>query len=157
MFALAGCSPSGFDGQTFRQGDVAFRVGEVPAAWRLLDSEVTEAELASFAFRDDQDLATIGVAGRCGRDGDDVPLRALTQHLVLGFTDRAIQTEEELQLDGRQALRTEMSASLDGVPKYLVFVVVKKDGCVYDFWRVADRPMQSESFDRFVAGFRTLR
>ncbi|MEN9581055.1 MAG: hypothetical protein RJA70_4064 [Pseudomonadota bacterium] len=156
---LAACSASGLNGRMFRQDDVAFRVGEIPAEWRLLDNEVTEGEIAAFAFRDDRQLATIGAAGRCGRDSDDVPLRALTQHLYLGFTDRSFQSEEEFQLDGRSALRTQMTASLDGVPKHLTLVVLKKDGCVYDFWRVAEPPAGSgtETFERFVSGFRTVK
>ncbi len=99
---------------------------------------------------------TVGLAARCGRDGDDVPLRSLTQHLYLGFTDRTLRLEREFTLDARAALRTEMVASLDGVPQDLTFVVMKKDGCVYDFWRVAAKPAPDAEFDAFVQGFQVL-
>jgi hypothetical protein len=86
-----------------------------------------------------------------------VPLSALTQHLSLGFTNRAVATEQELQLDGRAALRTELTAALDGVPVHLVLVVIKKDACVYDFWWIAPPAVTNTAdFDRFVAGFRTV-
>ncbi len=154
-----GCAASGLEGNVYRQGDVSFRVGPVPDAWRLLDDEMGRADLAAFAFRSDSAGATIGAAGRCQRDGDDVPLKSLTQHLYLGFTNRQMHAESPLKLDGRDALRTDMSASLDGVQKHLVFVVLKKDGCVYDFWRIADADPGGETpdFDRFVGGFQALR
>jgi hypothetical protein len=152
-----GCSTSGLQGNVFRQGDVAFRVGPIPDHWEQLDQEVPGDDLASFAFRDDQNGVTVGAAGRCHRDGDDVPLRSLTQHLYLGFTNRQIEHEQELRLDGRAALRTEMTASLDGVPKHLLFVVVKKDGCVYDFWHIASYAGENPEFDQFVQGFEVVQ
>jgi hypothetical protein len=152
-----GCSTSALSGNVFRHGGVAFEVGPIPERWRALDEAGGDSELASFAFRDDRNHVTVGGTGRCGRDGDDVPLRALTQHLTLGFTERSDEAEEKLTLDGREALRTEMQARLDGVPKFLIFVVIKKDECVYDFWRIADHADRDASdFDRFVQGFRAL-
>lgn len=159
LLGLSACATGGLQGSIFRQGDVAFRLGPVPNDWRQLNPEVAEADLASLAFRGDSQQITVGVAGRCQRDGDDVPLRSLTQHLYLGFTNRDIHSEEEFPLDGRRALRTEMTAALDGVPKHLVLVVLKKDGCVYDFWRVAEGSPHSgtDGFNAFVAGFQTLK
>jgi hypothetical protein len=155
LVGTAACSPSGLQGNVFRQGDVAFRVGPIPEEWVLLDEEV-RGDLATFAFRDEKNDVTVGAAGRCRRDGDDVPLRSLTQHLYLGFTNREILREKELELDGRAALRTEMRASLDGVQKYFVFVVLKKDGCVYDFWQVTNGDTASPRFDAFVGGFEVV-
>lgn len=151
----SGCGRPGLSGNVFRQGDIAFRVGPVPERWQPVQAEI-EGDLASFAFRDPELAVTVGAAGRCHRDGDDVPLRALTQHLYLGFTNREIQDEQELRLDNRAALRTEMTARLDGVPKHFVFVVLKKDGCVYDFWRIADQPSDTSAFDTFVLGFEVV-
>jgi hypothetical protein len=155
LIAIIGaCSGPALQGNVFRQGDVAFRLGPIPEHWTHLDS--VEGDIAAVAFRDREDQITVGAAGRCRRDGDDVPLRSLTQHLYLGFTDRELLSEQEFQLDGRRALRTSMNASLDGVPKHLTFVVLKKDGCVYDFWRIADQPSNPAPFDAFVMGFQTL-
>lgn len=156
LVAASGCSTSALSGNVFRHGDVAFEVGAIPDHWRPLE-ESGDSELTSFAFRDDRHHVTVGGTGRCGRDGDDVPLRSLTQHLTLGFTDRTDEAEEKLTLDGREALRTQLQARLDGVPKFLIFVVIKKDECVYDFWRIADHADRDASdFDRFVQGFRTV-
>jgi hypothetical protein len=117
-----------------------------------------EAEQALLAFRDPARDLVISVNGRCGKDGDDVPLSALTQHLFLYFTDRQPLTQAALSLDGREALRTELSAKLDGVPRRFVVYVLKKDGCVYDFILIAEPTVSPSSigeFDRFVSGFST--
>jgi hypothetical protein len=151
------CTATGLSGNVFRKGDVKFRVGPIPDDWELIQEDGVEGDLAAFAFRSDRRELTLGAAGRCGRDADDVPLRSLTQHLTLGFTDREILNETETQLDGRAALRTELVAKLDGVPKHFVFVVMKKDNCVYDFWRIAaGDDHDSADFDAFVGGFATV-
>lgn len=152
---LLGCSSSTqFDGRTYRGDDLAFRVGPIPPSWRKID-----VGTARLAFRDDPGRATIAVTGRCGKDGDDVPLEALTHHLFLQFTDREIVSQKAVPLAGREALRSEMVAELDGVPKRYVVYVLKKDGCVYDFMLISDVAGDAsapQDFDRFVQGFTTL-
>lgn len=150
-FSLLGCASQHYSGGVYDDGTLRFRVGPVPAPWRNIESEGT-----LLAFRDDQHGATIAVNGRCGVDGDDVPLASLTQHLFLQFTDRQQSSQKELMLDGRAALRTELVGKLDGVPKRFVVYVLKKDGCVYDFWRISDPGTNDvASFDGFVQGFTT--
>jgi hypothetical protein len=148
-----GCGGSNFDGHVYRRGDLAFRVGPVPGAWRTID-----ADGALIAFRDDAAEATIALNGRCGLDGDDVPLEALTHHLFLHFTDATFVKQEHLELAGRAALRTELTAALDGVPMHYVVVVLKKNACVYDFMFVNPEGQKrgDEAFERFVNGFETL-
>jgi hypothetical protein len=146
---LASCGGSSFDGQIYRGDGLAFRVGPVPSSWRTIEIDGTR-----LAFRDDAKAATVAVSGRCGVDGDDVPLTALTQHLFLQFTDRNVSSQELIELDGREALRSELVGKLDGVPKHFLVYVLKKDGCVYDFVQVSDGDAKPE-FDRFVRGFTT--
>ena len=148
---VAACGGPRFDGRVFHEGDLFFRVGAVPASWRTVD-----VKGSLLAFRDDAATATIAVNGRCGLDGDDVPLEALTHHLFLHFTERKLIRQDRLTLDGRAALRTELSASLDGVPLYYRVVVVKKDTCVYDFMLMSPSGEGTAEFDRFVSGFETL-
>jgi hypothetical protein len=148
---VSSCASSQFDGRVYRNGELAFRVGEVPTSWRRIEVEDT-----LLAFRDDHSEATVAVNGRCGKDGDDVPLESLTHHLFLQFTDREIVGQTKLSLDGRDALKTELVAELDGVPKHFTVFVLKKDGCVYDFWYISHDGKQIENFERFVQGFATL-
>jgi len=150
---LAACASSGFDGRVYKDEDVHFRVGPVPNTWRRLEVDDTR-----LAFRDDAANSTVAVNGRCGLDGDDVPLESLTQHLFLQFTERTQLSQAKVSLDGREALRTEMSASLDGVKKQYLVYVLKKNSCVYDFMYIAEgsAPGPRVEFERFVQGFAAL-
>jgi hypothetical protein len=151
LFVVA-CASSSFDGQVYRSGDLAFRVGPVPSSWRSI-----EATGALLAFRDDDASSTVALNGRCGLDGDDVPLEALTHHLFLQFTDRELVSQSRVDLDGRAALRTEIVAELDGVKKRYVVYVLKKDGCVYDFLYVSPTAGDGrDEFEHFVRGFGTI-
>lgn len=147
LFGL-GCSTSHFDGRVFRKGDVAFRLQHLPPTWRQIEINDT-----ALAFRDDANAATVAINGRCGKDAEDVPLQSLTQHLFLQFTERRLEDQGLFPLDGREALRTEVSAKLDGVQKHFVVVVLKKDGCVYDFLQIANQHQEPERFLDFVRGF----
>jgi hypothetical protein len=150
LFVATACGGPAFDGHVYRNGDLAFQVGPVPPSWRAI-----EATGALLAFRDDEAAATVALNGRCGLDGDDVPLESLTHHLFLQFTEREVLRQERIDLDGRAALRTEMIAELDGVKKHYIVYVLKKDGCVYDFLYVTPSA-DGAAFDRFVRGFGTL-
>lgn len=148
------CASNHFDGHVFRNADVAFELREVPTSWRRLDAEGT-----LLGFRNDAAGSTVAVNGRCGKDADDVPLQSLTQHLFLQFTDRQITDQRVIELAGRDALHSELFAKLDGVRKHFIVVVLKKDGCVYDFVHIASSApatQDREAFERFVQGFSTL-
>jgi hypothetical protein len=154
LACTAACGGPTFDGHVFRGEDVAFRVPGVPRDWRRI-----EATGALLAFRDDTAAASIAVGGRCGRDADDVPLGALTHHLFLHFTERTVEGQIRTQLDGREALRTDLTARLDGVKRRFTVFVLKKNGCVYDFVHVAPPGAPADGRARFVAfveGFSTL-
>jgi hypothetical protein len=154
LVALGACSAAPFDGSVYRGEGYAFRVPAQPKSWETLS--ISDADLA---FRDRSSDATIAVDGRCGKDGEDVPLRSLTQHLFMQFTDREIVKEETVPFDGREALHTEAMARLDGVPMRFDIWVLKKDGCVYDLYYFAspDRFQGGVGeFRRFVGGFGTV-
>jgi hypothetical protein len=155
FWAALACGGATFDGRVFQSSELAFRVGAVPEGWRRV-----EADGALVAYRDDRTPATIAVGGRCGKDGDDVPLESLTHHLFFEFTDRTLENQTALQLDGRAALRTDLVAKLDGVEKRFSIFVLKKNGCVYDFLYIAppDAPSDGQKiFVAFVEGFSTIK
>ncbi|MEO8875093.1 MAG: hypothetical protein ABI461_05855 [Polyangiaceae bacterium] len=156
--SAAACGAAGgtFDGHEYRKGDIAFRVGEVPASWKRLD--VSDASLA---FRDDAHAATILLNARCGGKDDDVPLVALTGQLIMGTTDREYSKEETIPFDGREARHSVLKAKLDGVLLAYDIYVEKKDGCTYDFVYIsppaaAGAVAGSPEFEHFVGDFRTL-
>ncbi|HVU00136.1 MAG TPA: hypothetical protein VHE30_00240 [Polyangiaceae bacterium] len=154
ILALAcGGGPS-FDGHVFKNDQLSFRVANAPGGFRPVAPDG-----ALLAYRDDEEGATIALSGRCGKDGDDVPLEALTHHLFLQFTERNVESQEKFTLDGREALRTTLTAKLDGVEKHFSVVVLKKNGCVYDFLmveRAGGSHSAEQRFSEFVEGFRSI-
>jgi hypothetical protein len=153
-FLACACSGPTLRGDVYRGDGLAFRIGEIPPSWKRLS--VSQARLA---FRDEASEASILVNGRCGKDGDDVPLLALTKHLFMSFTEKQIVEQKVIPMDGREAMHTIMSAKLDGVPKAFDAYVLKKDGCVYDFVCISS-PATFEAnrapFETFVAAFHTV-
>ena len=151
---LACGASSAFDGETYRDTQVAFRVPHAPSEWRPV--KVSDAKLA---FRDDTRGASVLVTARCGIPSDDVPLQSLTGQLVMGTTAREYVTEEVIPFDNREAMHTVLRAKLDGVMMSYDVYVMKKDGCVYDLVYVAP-PDQFDggkaTFESFSVGFRTL-
>lgn len=143
-----------FDGRVYKNGPVQFEVTSIPPEWRRIDLEG-----ATLAFRDDAHDTSIVVSGRCGVRSDDAPLEALTNHLLIGTTEREFDKEETIPFDGREARHTIVRAKLDGVPMTYSIYVLKKDGCVYDFVRVAP-PQHFEvgaaAFQSFVQSFHTM-
>lgn len=149
LFGL-GCA-GGLEGSVFRGDGYGFRIADVPAGWSRLD--VTDAALAY-----DTGSGYALVNARCDKDGEDVSLRALTQHLFLRFTERVTLTETLTPFDEREALHSEVLAKLDGVPQRFSVWVMKKDGCVYDLLFFSPRTedvAKAAEFDRWALGFKT--
>lgn len=154
---VAGCGGGGrgsFDGGVYQRGPIAFRLPEPPPSYR-----VVEVSSASLAFRDEAHEASVLVNARCLSADDRTPLVALTNHLLIGATEREYVSQELEPFDGREALRTRLKAKWDGVPMMIDLFVLSKDGCVYDFVYVG----APGSYDRggalfasFVRGFHTL-
>jgi hypothetical protein len=156
VLAAAGCPHAGgtLDDGVFRQGPVAFRIGEVPSGWRRID-----VEAADLAFRDDAREGSVLVNARCGEKSDDVPLTALTHHLVIGTTDREFVSQKVVPFDGREAEHTILRAKLDGVPMQYDIYVMKKNGCVYDLVYVAPPARFDEGapvFEHFAESVHTV-
>ena len=125
-------------------------VPDVPSEWRAIS--VTEADLA---FRDDPREASILLNGRCHKNDSDTPLVSLTNHLIIGTTEREVVSQDTIAFDGREALHTVMRAKLDGVKMAYDIYVMKKDGCVFDFVYVAEPSTfdgGAPAFERFVSG-----
>ncbi len=152
VVALSSGCRGGLVGDKFTKPGLAYRVVE-PKGWR------------SAGF-DDNDLAwvsdeghVIAINATC-TGHEDPQLDVLTNHLVIGFTDREWISKKKFTLDGREAMRSLVRARLDGVPISLELVVLKKNGCVHDFTYASPTGKEAEhqtEFDSLVAGFRQER
>ncbi len=134
--------------------ETRYRIGEIGSGWRRLSLDSQN----DLAFHNEDMGALIQVNATCN-PGSDVPLTALTNHLLIGFTDRDVQEQSLVPMDEREALRTHVIARLDGVPRELLLYVMKKDACVYDFALItplgANFARTVPDFEHFRAGFST--
>lgn len=143
-------------GRTLRTRDTAYTIGELGTGWRRIEV----GDHNDVAFAHDGLDAVIQANSSCD-PALDIPLVALTNHLLVGFTERDIREQALVPLDAREAMRTHVVAKLDGVPRELVLVVMKKDGCVYDLALIAppgDRfAAAQQSWDGFIGPFHAER
>ncbi|MDP8998671.1 MAG: hypothetical protein M3O46_01010 [Myxococcota bacterium] len=143
-----------FDGEVLRKGDLTVHVGPLPPNWRRV-----EVQGADLAFRDEAREGSTLFSVRCGRRDDDAPLSVLTEHLIMGTTDREFESEERVPLDGREAMHSILRAKLDGVSMQYEIYVMKKDGCLYDVVYVSSPDHFAEGapdFDRFARGVHAI-
>lgn len=125
-------------------GKVCYRVGALPEGWRMVHQEG-----AAVGYFSDAVGGVIEANATCRDDADAAPLRALTRQLLIGYTERAIESQETIPLDAREALRTRVTAKLDGVPMTLELYVMKRDGCIFDLSYAAP----PDNFERGTAAF----
>jgi len=148
---LAGCAHGeSFEDGVLRKGDLSVRVGPVPDHWRQI-----HVDGADLAYRDDAREGSALFDVRCGQRDDDAPLSILTQNLMMGTTERDIESQTLVPLDGREAMHTILRAKLDGVPMQYDIFVMKKDGCIHDLVYVAPPDRFTEGaadFERFAGG-----
>jgi hypothetical protein len=150
--AALGCTSSGsYREGEYSGGDADFHVGILGPEWTRL------------RVRDQNDLAflhepTSGViqANASCQPGLDIPLEALRNHLLIGFTERNVVEERRIEVDGREALDVHVLAELDGVPVELRLTILKKNDCVFDMALVAAPDTFAglePQYDAFLNGF----
>jgi len=149
-----GCAHSSYAGGVYRDAEASYHVGELGPEWRRIDVDA-DTDLAFEASTLD---SVLQVNATCD-PSLDIPLSSLTNHLLIGFTEREGRTEQTLPFAEREALFTDVDAKLDGVRRRLRLVVLKKDGCVYDFALVGPPDARFDqarsAFDAWLSGFST--
>ena len=152
---LAGCRGGLAGGMYQRDDGLRYAVVEPPGGdWRRVN--FADNDLAWVTSKTGH---LIALNATC-TGHEDPPLDVLTNHLVIGFTDRQWVSKTPFQLDGRDALRAVVKATLDGGPTTLELVGLKKNGCVHDFTYVSPVGQEAtwqRAFDALVAGFRQER
>lgn len=132
----------------------AFRLGVLGSVWKQ-----KKIDVRALVFVNSQDGATITVDSWCKGAFDDAALATLADQVFLGYLGVKPLSQKNFRLDGREALQKAVAASLDGVPVYLNVVVLKMNGCVFDFVYVStpqSLPSQKD-FQQMVDGFHYLR
>lgn len=154
LTATPGCRHVRFEDSVFSKPEVSYQLGELPDHWHRVFVEGND-----LAFSETDTGRAVSINSTC-EGHDDPPLPVLTRHLLMGFTERQEVSQQLIPMDGREALRSRYLAKMDGVPVELELVVLKKDGCVFDFTYVAP-PGQAQvrmpDFDALLAGFHAER
>ena len=150
-----GCATTGaLQNGVYRGPRTSYRIGPLTSDW----TPVTVNHQNDLAWHSEAKSAVMHVDSDCD-PGLDIPLTALRSHLLIGFTEREIIEEEVVPMDGRDALRTHLTAKLDGVPREILFQILKKDDCVYDFGLITPPGAAFENamsdFDELLADFTT--
>jgi hypothetical protein len=134
----------------YGDGRTRYRVGPVSESWQPMALQGNDL---SWVSRNSPH--TLAINATCA-DHDDPTLEVLTRHLLMGFSARQTLEHSVETLDGRAALRSHVVAELDGVPVELMLVVLKKNGCVYDFTYVSPVGRLDErlaDFERSLSSF----
>lgn len=133
----------------------SFRVGPLPSDWVR-----RPFGYKAILFVHRTKRSSIGVDAFCKRSFDDAPLEVLTRQLFYDLTDQHTLAQREVQLDGRQALRTTLSGRLDGAPVMLDVVVLKMNECLFDFFYVSSPGQYADDvaqFESFTSGFKYVK
>jgi hypothetical protein len=152
---MIGCATTGaLDNGVYRGPQTSYRVGPLSSDW----THVTVNHQNDLAWYSQVKDAVMHVDSDCD-PALDIPLTALRSHLLIGFTEREFIEEEVVAMDGREALRTQLTAKLDGVPREILLQILKKDDCVYDFGLITPPGPPFEEalsdFDTLLGGFTT--
>ena len=136
-------TPSGLTEGVYQDAQVRYNIVSPGAAWKPL-----RLQTADLSWMQPTTGSTLLVNSNC-KGVKDVPLNSLTQHLLIGMTEKKIIAQETIAFSGRDALETEISAKIDGVAQRMKVLVMKKDGCVYDLFFGADPNFYEEDLKSY--------
>jgi len=151
LWALA-CSHGRLKGEVFEKGNMRYHVAKPDMAhWKQVGVSGNDV---AFASREGGFLLALNAT--CKEHGDP-PLEVLTQHLLIGFTEREKLQSERRKVDGREGLSSRYVAKMDGVARELDLFVFKKDGCIFDVSYIAPLgkgELWRGEFERMVSEFK---
>lgn len=159
---LSGCFGAGIDKRGsvygYENGRVKtvggdFFVGKLPPIWRM-----QKIRARAILFRNKADASTITVSSWCGRAAEGDSQADLSRKVVQVVRGGRVHwLVKEIPLAFGTASETLVTGELDGEPVRVRSVVIKRQGCVFDFLHVTDpqKTAHESDFDIFVRGFQT--
>jgi len=147
---LAACGAGLRDGYFVKDG-VRYKVATLDAAvWQRVN--FSDNDLAWVR----KDTAQVLAMNCTCKDTGDPSLEVLTNHLLMGFTDKWLKDRATKQVDGRDAMVSRYDAKLDGVEVELEVAVLKKDDCVFDLSYISPKGHFDDGeadFDKLLGSF----
>lgn len=140
------------NGKVFLKKDNFYSVGKLPSGWHRMKTRAKAISFYNPGLR-----SSITTDAFCGAKVENSALGALGGDMISALDQRKVTSEQDIQLDGRQATRRFVTGTLDGVDVLVDYVVVRKDGCIFDFYAVisdvAEKDEVSAVFEDFYKGF----
>jgi len=175
--SAAGCASRKGDGLHVESWEPSWKGGKHEATFRYGSPGDEWEPIADrdiqVAWHHRSDPAVIQIFSECGSHGDS-DLEDFTDHQRIDYSSWKISQEPtgELDADGRprmqskqyystiaarEALRTTVEANLDGAAVTIEYVVLKKNGCLFDITYITvPRAFESHlgEFEAVIEGFR---
>jgi hypothetical protein len=152
VIAFSGCAGRRIDNGIYHS-EKGYRLTLPGADWSVATDSKADLEL-----RHQDGLAAMLVNAECDEHATSRSADLLLGQLLIGLQDRATIEQNEVSVNGQQALHRVLDAraSADGAPTRIEAYVLKDQGCVYDFAYAAP-PASFEAwrpdFHRFVQSF----
>jgi hypothetical protein len=152
VIAFSGCAGRRIENGVYHS-DKGYRLTLPGPDWSVAADSKADLEL-----RHQDGLAAMLANAECDDRAKSRSAGLLLGQLLIGLHDRATIEQNEVSLDGRQALHRVLDGRVaaDGAPTRIEAYVLKDQGCVYDFAYVAP-PASFEAwradFRRFVESF----
>lgn len=137
---LSNCSLMGGSGLK-RAKNVSF---SVPPNW----SETDTAGESDRAFKLNSG-STVTLTSSC-QGQRKTSLEALTKDLLLGARKVKVLRQERLNIANAEALFSHVNATVEGQAFQLLFVVTKKNNCVFDFSLVSPKSIPQQETTEFL-------
>lgn len=117
--------------------------------------ESFQAEKSDSAWHNPGNGNSISYFSNCN-DNSDPDLEVIRTEMLQGIQELQITQSDNLNYNGRQALRSLARGKVDGVAAKMDILVFKKNGCVYGLSYVgvdASFDSNHDAFNDFVKGF----
>lgn len=94
--------------------------------------------------------STVTVTSSC-QETRNVSLRNLTKDLLLGARKVKFLNQETMIIARTEALFSQVNATVEGQAFQLLFVVLKKHGCVFDLSLVSTKSISRDEIKEFIS------
>ena len=148
VIAFTGCAGRRIENGVYHS-DKGYRLTLPGSDWSVAADSKADLEL-----RHQDGLAAMLANAECDERAKSRSAGLLFGQLLIGLRDRATIEQNEVSVNGRQALHRVLDGRVaaDGAPTRIEAYVVKDQGCVYDFAYAAP----PASFEEWRADFRRL-
>lgn len=132
------------NGSVYNSKDTVYEIGILPDTWERIGIKGGD-----LAFWNEGFDSTITVNSTCDKNQIKYNLNALSSSLVIGIGGKEIIKNDEVNVNGENALQRVYTGILSGSPIKLSTVVFKKGSCIYDFSYSSPPDNFEKGFDEF--------